>query len=129
MRIEKLDMSRVDGYSMSEFEVVVEALKNREIYRHRLVYRGINGEFSDNVLKTGLDIAGDIMSGSSEEEILGLSSSSGMENPFEYVSDFENKGLSVYDQNLLNWKSPSEYEFKFPNKKLEALVAVFKLIY
>ena len=102
MRIEKLDMSRVDGYSMSEFEVVVDALKNRGIYRPGLVYRGFNGEFSDNVLKTGLDIAGDVMSGSSEEEILGPSSSSGMENPFEYVSDFENKGLSVYDQNLLN---------------------------
>jgi hypothetical protein len=124
MRAKTIDMRRADGYTVTEFSLIKTALKKSKKYRKDLLYRGFNGDFIPKLLEEGQDSADEYVYCYTEEEVDG----SGYDpNLFDYASKSDNPAIAVFNSKLLIEDIPNGYTFKNPNKKLEALVAVYKL--
>lgn len=121
INVRNLDMAKVDGYAVCEFDVVKNALIEDGKYKDDLLYRGINAGNISKLIRTGQDNAGKYLFCATEEEI--FSHSSG--NIFIYAEG----AVAVFDPNHLQDEMMYAYIFKNPKNKLEALVAVYKLDY
>jgi len=129
IKIRKLDMSKVDGYAISEFDMIKIALVEDKKYKRGLLYRGINARNIPKLFKTGRDNVNYSYRGiifcCTEEEIT---------NPYrdsaEDIFSYACGAIAVFDSNHFK-KSDFEwgYVFKDPKNKLEALVAVYELNY
>lgn len=129
MECKEINMQKADGYGVEEIDVIVEDLKDRNIYSSNLVYRGFNGRKLEAVLRDGSDTKGNIF-GSLESEIRDPFQISRNQNPFDFATDFEHPCLAVFDGLKLRRIGRSyEYQFVSPDDKKGALVAVYELKY
>lgn len=126
VEVRELDLSNADGgYITTNFDLLRRALKRDKKYSKDLLYRGFDGKNIPKLLKTGRDSGrGKTIFAVTQDYIyncLGI-------DPFEYAFDHENPAIAVFD--LKHFKEDIEYinwVFKNPDKKLEALVAVYRL--
>jgi hypothetical protein len=150
MKIKTLDMRVACERGTTEFDIVKKALKKDRKYSENLLFRGFDGDNIPQLLKEGQEQSGEseldelfgISDGeqdSLDEEVLFayterelLEETSSKTNIFEYASRFFSPAIAVYDSKHLKRESKDvlySYIFKKPDKKREALVAVYKLSY
>ncbi len=127
MKIKTLDMKKADGYVLTEFDLVRESLKEEGRYNPDLLYRGFNAKDIPILLETGQDNKKKNIFCASEKQITNQYSN-GIANIFSYA-DFSNPAIAVFNPEFLEEQFTYAYRFKNPNKKLEALVGVYKLKY
>ena len=132
--VRELDLSKADGYRLTNFDLLRRALKRDKKYRRDLLYRGFDGKHIPKLLKIGQDSLGKYLSCTSEEEIKTEFPVAGFDcDPFQYA--FENEdgskreipAIAVFDSRHIHQVTYGMYQFKDPKKKLEALVAVYRL--
>ena len=126
-----IDLNKADGYVLTEADIIIEKLKKDGIYKPNLIYRGFNGEMMITMLKTGADITNDdcgdeAIYADGEKSLRETPQSS--ENPLSYGIESLVPALAVYNGSKLKGVQGGKmFSFKNPKKKLEALVAVYKL--
>jgi len=126
MKVETIDMKEADNYVFTELDLIKKALKKSRVYRKDLLYRGFNGNNIPRLLKEGQDTPSKYLYCNDEKEITELPYVN-EQNVFGYASEYTNPAIAIFNSKLLAERIPYGYLFKNPNKKLEALVAVYKL--
>ena len=130
MEVTTLDLSKADGYTATEFDFLKKALRRSGRYREDLLYHGFDGANISRLLKTGQDTDAELLFCFKEDEIDGDSNTASL---FHYAyEDHSIPAIAVFDPSKLNhigYPTEYAYTFKNPGRKLEALVAVFKLAY
>lgn len=149
MKIKTLDMRAARERGTTEFDILKKALKKDRKYRENLVYRGFDGDNIPQLLKEGQERYRESESdefselldeeqGNSDEGVLFaytekelLEKTTSKTDIFAYASDFIHPAIAVFDSECLKREDKDAYSyiFKNPNKKLEALVAVYRLKY
>ena len=123
----KLDLSTADGYASTEADLLVGALKEAELYKINLLYRGFDGKNLDVILEHGtddLEVEGVYCV---TEQELNEGGCEGL-NPFDRAIECPIPAIAVYDGDKF-YDGASELDRKFinPEDKLSALVAVYLL--
>ena len=124
IRARTIDMSKADGQSITEFDLIKRALGDK--YRSNLLYRGFDGKRIDRVLETGRDTESPILFLATEEVILGNDDRSAP-NPLDYAFDQKIPALSVYAPEKVAPINPHAHEYRVEDES--SLVAVFRLNY
>jgi len=130
--LKTLDMREANGYNITEFDVVKKALLEDGKYRKDLLYRGFDGRKISRLLKTGQDTNSEFLFCYTESQIEGPYAVGSEANIFGYAYGHPIPAVAVFDPLQLESDQPVgefAYKFKNPDKKLEALVAVYKLKY
>lgn len=99
-------------------------------YKSSLLYREIDGNNIPWLLKTGRDNVREEIHAFTEKEIISGRKRGDSEeswNPFMYAESFDEPALAVFDgaQFIRAECCHFSYSFKNPNRKLDALVAVY----
>ena len=135
MRIRTLDMGRADGYAICEFDILKEALQREGKYlpNPQLLYRGFDADNIPLILETGQDTIDSTIFCAVEEEIT-AAYPTGYANIFDYAGENQKPAIAVFStEHLIELENDPlgvyAYKFKNPDKKLEGLVAVYKLKY
>ncbi len=123
-----IDLSRADGYAVTDADIVRRMLKQDGCYKKGLVFRGFDGRKLEKMLKYGTDNPNSAISyGCTEQELddCGIDS---VNNALVCAGEKAIPALAVYDSLKLNMDSyPYEFGFADPKNKLDALVAVYIL--
>jgi len=150
MKIKTIDMRTARTEGVTEFDLLKKVLKKDKKYSKNLLYRGFDGdnipallegrqesnrglelydEFDNLIPEESDKIDEDILLAYTENEILGEVTSDS--NIFAHASSFFHPAIAVFDSKCLKREDKDAYSyiFKNPNKKLEALVAVYRLKY
>jgi len=104
-------------------QAVIRSLREREIYRKDLVYRGFNKKCINNVLLYGSENSSERYIYANSEECLNVDPDPAWINSLTYAKAYG--ALAVYRTDKLKEICFTCYEFLDLNKKLEALVAIF----
>jgi hypothetical protein len=128
MKVGTIRLGSADGYALTQFGLVKAALKAAGKYQPDLLYRGIDGNNIQLLLASGQDTPSVDLFCATEEQITADSPTQGLDhNPFDYAFDHERPALAVFDPAFLQEVTFSTYRFKNPERKLEALVVVYRL--
>jgi len=121
-----IDLNQADGYAVTPFDLVRKALKREKKYKKNLLYRGFNADNISKLLKTGQDTDNDVVFCATEDQITDPCPDDSV-NVFLYACKHANPALAVFDPQFFYQFDEYGYIFKEPDKKLEALVAVYRL--
>jgi len=90
----EIDLSKVDGYTSTDAEAIIERLERDGFYKPDLIFRGFNGEMLEIMLKHGTDSPDSDMIFCGDEEDL---REGGSMNALEYAFKHSKPALAVYD--------------------------------
>lgn len=127
MRTRILDLSKADGYAVTDADLVIEKLKQDKCYKQGLVYRGFDGRKLETMLKHGTDYPKfDTIFYCTEEDLrnCGIEST---ENALIYASEKAIPALAVYDGTKFIEDNSNRLRFIDTKNKKAALVAVYLL--
>lgn len=125
-KIIELESSKTNWSIASLRELVIEALKERELYRTDLVYRGFSRRFIDKVLMHGSENPNSRYIYANPEEHLSVDPDPTWINPLTYAKCY--RTLAVYRADKLKKFCFTCYEFPDLDKKAETLVTIFPLV-
>lgn len=130
VKVRDLDLFGTNMDSVRQFDLIRIALKKDGLYEQDLLYRGFDGKNINRLLNTGQDTNDKSIFCATEEQIINEFPVDGFDfNPFDYAFDYKKPALAVFNaRHFLNGDTISEYYFKDPNRKPEALVAIYRLI-
>ncbi len=116
--------------TIEDAETVISELKNRKLYRPRLMYRGFNGNRIALVCEHGSDTPRSDLIYLGDEDDLKVSPHDygGNMNALYYAFLYKKPALAVYNGDMfIIGDCAQRQRFISPAKKIEALVAVFML--
>lgn len=125
VKVRELDMSKADGYAISENDVIYEAIRDDEIKNESLLFSGLEGENLAVLLEYGTlypnssyIYARDTL----DNDSLTVTS------PLTCAWERKRPLIAVYDKIKFKSIDGNEYVFLDSNHKLEALLAAYLLI-
>jgi len=121
-----IDLNEADGYAITPFDLVKGALKKEKKYKKGLLYRGFNANNIPKLLKTGQDTDNEVVFCAAEERIIDPCPDDSTD-VFSYACNHADPALAVFDPQFFCRCDEYAYKFKEPDKKLDALVAVYIL--
>ncbi len=125
---QKIDLSKADGHTVTDADLVVRRLKKDRQYTPYLLYHGFNGERLEIMLEHGTDTPDSDMIFCGNENELRESGTEATMNALAYAMDQPIPALSVYDgSKLTTGDCYQRQRFIDPTRKLDALVAVYLL--
>lgn len=124
-KILELELSKTNENTASLRELVIGALKERDLYRTDLVYRGFSRRMVDEVLMYGNENPKSRFMYANPEEHLSVDPDPTWINPLTYARSYG--ALAVYRADKLKEFCFTCYEFPDLDKKPETLVAIFPL--
>jgi len=124
-KIIELDLSKTNGSITSLRELVIQTLREGDLYRSDLVYRGFSRRMIDEVLTHGSENPNSRYVYANPEEHLSVDPDPMWINPLTYAKCYG--ALAVYRADKLKEFCFTCYEFPDLDKKAETLVAIFPL--
>ena len=124
-KIIELDSGKTNGSIASLRELVIQTLRERDLYRPDLVYRGFSKRMIDEVLIHGSENPNSRFIYANPEEHLSIDPDPTWINPLTYAKCYG--ALAVYRADKLKEFCFTCYEFPDLDKKPETLVAIFPL--
>ena len=121
----ELDSSKTNGSIASLRELVIQTLRERDLYRPDLVYRGFSRRMINEVLTHGSENPNSRFIYANPEEHLSIDPYPTWINPLTYAKCYG--ALAVYRADKLREFCFTCYEFPDLDKKPETLVAIFPL--
>ena len=123
--VRTIDMSVADGYAVTPAEVVLNALLSGHFGKKKLLFSGLKGTALNTLLEQGTIYPKSKYIYALEEIVVHEH-----ESILTYAEKWKQPMIAVYDANCFkSWDFPGTYEFKEPNKKRDALLAVYLLKY
>ena len=121
----ELDSSKTNGSIASLRELVIQTLREEDLYRPDLVYRGFSRRMINEVLTHGSENPNSRFIYANPEEHLSIDPDPTWINPLTYAKCYG--ALAVYRADKLREFCFTCYEFPDLDKKPETLVAIFPL--
>lgn len=124
-KIIELDLSNVNRSITTLNSLIIQALKERSLYKEDLLYRGFDGSLVDCVLAFGSENQDDRFIYANPESYLDIDPDPRWINPLSYARAYGM--LAVYGRDRLKEHCFTCYEFLDQARRFDALVAIFPL--
>jgi hypothetical protein len=123
-----IDLSKADGYAVTDTDLIIKRLKRDRRYKPDLMYRGFNGARLHIMLEHGTDTPDSDMIFCGNEEDLRCEGIDCGRKPLPCAFNHLKPALAVYDGSKLTIGDCCQRRrFIDPERKLNALVAVYLL--
>ena len=124
-----LDVTFAFGNEPDQANMILDDLRKRRLYNPHFLYHGFDADKElENMLREGVkDKGADTFFGGTEKELFDYDTA----NPLFYAfcDSHAKAGLAVYDGNFVEFGKKGDFTYGFldPDRKLDALVAVYIL--